>query len=155
LRHGALTQFLDVVKALDAWVVDRPLNYELNRAHDVHDILGTWLLGSVNGHWRYRHITALRDDSVNPQRCAGVAWPVRTPYAAPCAGWIPRPPPVDQWHLLNTMEPLPGGDGVNRAAARSNEQRNASEDKSPVHAVVCRRQRLGGWPWARANQRLK
>ena len=132
-------------KALDAWFADRPLNYDSNRAHDVRDILGTWLLGSVNGHWRYADIAALRDDSVNPQllRMRRVASEDAVRRALrPMDPKAARP--WSQWHLLNTMEPLLGGDGVNRAAARSNEQCNASEDKSPFHAVVCRRQRLGG-----------
>ena len=100
-------QFLDVAKVFDAWVADCPLSYESNRAHDVRDILGTWLLSAVNGHWRYAHITALRGDSVNPQllhmrRVASedaVRRALRRMDPEAARYWSQR-------HLLKTMEPL-------------------------------------------------
>jgi len=33
----------------------------------VRDVLGTSVLGSLSGAWRYAHVTALRGDKVNPQ----------------------------------------------------------------------------------------
>lgn len=100
-------QFLETAKVFDAWVADCPLSYESNRAHDVRDILGTWLLSSVNGHWRYAHITALRGDSVNPQllrmrRVASedaVRRALRRMDPEAARFWSQR-------HLLQTMAPL-------------------------------------------------
>lgn len=60
-------QFLEVSRVFDDWVRECPLSYGSNRAHDVRDVLGTWLLSTLNGHRRYAHITALRNDRVNPQ----------------------------------------------------------------------------------------
>lgn len=59
--------FLEVSRVFDDWVRECPLSYGSNRAHDVRDVLGTWLLSTLNGHRRYAHITALRNDRVNPQ----------------------------------------------------------------------------------------
>src|SRR5208282_5849917 len=59
--------FLEVSQVFDQWVKECPLSYGSNRAHDVRDILGTWLLSTLNGHRRYAHITCLRNDQVNPQ----------------------------------------------------------------------------------------
>lgn len=100
-------QFLEVAKVFDSWVADCPLSYESNRAHDVRDILGTWLLSAVNGHWRYAHITALRGDGVNPQllrmrRVASedaVRRALRRMDPEGARFWSQR-------HLLQTMEPL-------------------------------------------------
>lgn len=100
-------QFLDAAKVFDAWVKDCPLSYESNRAHDVRDILGTWLLSAVNGHCRYAHITALRGDRVNPQllkmrRVASedaVRRALRRMDPEAARFWCQR-------HLVNTLEPL-------------------------------------------------
>jgi hypothetical protein len=100
-------QFLEAAKVFDDWAADCPLSYESNRAHDVRDILGTWLLSAVNGHWRYAHITALRGDSVNPQllrmrRVASedaVRRALRRMDPEAARFWAQR-------HLLKTMAPL-------------------------------------------------
>jgi hypothetical protein len=59
--------FLQVSQVFDEWVKECPLSYGSNRAHDVRDILGTWILSTLNGHRRYAHITCLRNDRVNPE----------------------------------------------------------------------------------------
>lgn len=59
-------QFLDAAQVFDQWVEDCPLSYASNHAHRLRDILGTWMLSTLNGHRRYAHITALRGDTVSP-----------------------------------------------------------------------------------------
>lgn len=99
--------FLEVAKVLDEWVEDCPLVYESNRAHDVRDVLGTWMLSVLNGHWRYAHITALRGDAVNPQLFRmnrvvsedSVRRALRRLDSESARFWSQR-------HLLRTLEPL-------------------------------------------------
>jgi hypothetical protein len=43
------------------------LRYTSPNAPTLKDLLGTWVLASLSGAWRYAHVTALRGDRVNPQ----------------------------------------------------------------------------------------
>ncbi len=60
------TQFLKTANLFDPWVKECPLTYTSPNAPEVVDILGTSLLSILSGHQRYTHITALRNDTVNP-----------------------------------------------------------------------------------------
>jgi hypothetical protein len=59
-------EFLKVSGLLDAWVADCPLEYKSNNASEKRDILVTLLLSILAGHHRYAHITAIRQDGINP-----------------------------------------------------------------------------------------
>ena len=48
------------------WVEDCPLRYRSGNGSSVRDIVGTWLLSILAGHWRYAHVSAIRCDGVNP-----------------------------------------------------------------------------------------
>lgn len=56
--------YLHETGIFDAWVQDCPLKRTSGNAKDNRDICGTWMLAALAGHTRYRHITALRSDSV-------------------------------------------------------------------------------------------
>lgn len=60
------TEFLKVAGLFDEWVSDCPLFYLSNNASNKRDILGTLLLSVLSGYTRYSHISALRNDGVNP-----------------------------------------------------------------------------------------
>jgi hypothetical protein len=67
---GQLPFFVDFLKQaglFDAWVKNCPLALSSPNAPRTRDILGTLLLSTLAGHYRYAHVTALRCDSVNPQ----------------------------------------------------------------------------------------
>ena len=53
-------EFLTVTGLFDQWVADCPLNYKSPNGSSPRDILGTWLLSIVSGHWRYAHVSAIR-----------------------------------------------------------------------------------------------
>jgi len=59
-------EFLTVTGLFDQWVADCPLKYKSPNGSSPRDILGTWLLSIVSGHWRYAHVSAIRADGVNP-----------------------------------------------------------------------------------------
>ncbi|MBA3709082.1 MAG: transposase [Planctomycetes bacterium] len=59
-------QFLKASGLFDEWVAEAPLVPGGNRAHAPQDVLGTMLLSSLNGHYRFAHVTALRGDTVVP-----------------------------------------------------------------------------------------
>jgi hypothetical protein len=66
---GQLPFFVDYMKAgglFDAWVADCPLNLSSPNAPGKRDLLGTLLLSTLAGHYRYAHVTTLRCDGVNP-----------------------------------------------------------------------------------------
>jgi hypothetical protein len=48
-------------------VAECPLRYTSPNAPSLKDLLGTWVLASLSGAWRYAPVTALRGDRVNPQ----------------------------------------------------------------------------------------
>jgi len=60
-------QFLAAGGLYSQWVAACPLRYTSPNAPQVKDLLGTWVLASLSGAWRYAHVTALRGDRVNPQ----------------------------------------------------------------------------------------
>lgn len=59
-------QFLEATRLFSTLVSEAPVTQGSNRAHEVTDILGTSLLSTLNGHYRFSHITALRGDKVAP-----------------------------------------------------------------------------------------
>jgi hypothetical protein len=60
------TEFLKTSGVFDNWINDCPLSYFSNNASKKRDILGTLLLSVLSGYTRYAHISALRNDGVNP-----------------------------------------------------------------------------------------
>jgi hypothetical protein len=66
---GQLPFFIDYLKQaglFDPFVADCPLDYTSPNAPAKRDLLGTLVLGLLTGAKRYAHMTALRNDSVNP-----------------------------------------------------------------------------------------
>ena len=59
-------EFLVATGLFDQWVKDCPLNYQSPNGSTARDIVGTWMLSILSGHWRYAHVSALRADGVNP-----------------------------------------------------------------------------------------
>ena len=67
--HGQMAffiEFLTLTGLFDQWVGDCPLNYKSPNGSSRRDILGTWMLLILSGHWRYAHVNAMRADGVNP-----------------------------------------------------------------------------------------
>jgi hypothetical protein len=60
-------EFLTITGLFDQWVADCPLDYKSPNGSSRRDILGTWLLSILSGHWRYAHVSAIRADGVNPR----------------------------------------------------------------------------------------
>jgi len=60
-------QFLSAGGLYADWVAQCPLTYTSPNAPDLKDLLGTWVLATLGGAWRYAHVTTLRGDRVNPQ----------------------------------------------------------------------------------------
>src|SRR6266545_3020911 len=59
-------EFLSATGLFDQWVKDCPLDYKSPNGSEPRDILGTWMLSILSGHWRYAHASAIRADGVNP-----------------------------------------------------------------------------------------
>ena len=59
-------EFLSVTGLFDQWVKDCPLDYKSPNGSTARDILGTWMLSILSGHWRYAHASVIRADGVNP-----------------------------------------------------------------------------------------
>jgi hypothetical protein len=59
-------EFMTATGLFDQWVADCPLNYKSPNGSSSRDILGTWMLSILSGHWRYAHVSAMRADAVNP-----------------------------------------------------------------------------------------
>lgn len=59
-------EFLHTSGLWQRWLDDCPLRYTSPNAPAKQDVLGTWLLSVLSGHRRYAHVTALRNDGVNP-----------------------------------------------------------------------------------------
>ena len=67
--HGQMAFFIEFLSAtglFDQWVRDCALNYRSPNGSPPRDILGTWMLSILSGHWRYAHVSAMRADGVNP-----------------------------------------------------------------------------------------
>src|SRR5262245_60239731 len=60
-------EFLTVTGLFDQWVEDCPLDYKSPNGSSRREILGTWLLSILSGHWRYAHVSTIRADGVNPR----------------------------------------------------------------------------------------
>jgi hypothetical protein len=60
-------QFLSAGGLYAKWVAQCPLSYRSANAPQIKDLLGTWVLATLSGAWRYAHVSALRGDRVNPQ----------------------------------------------------------------------------------------
>ena len=60
-------QFLAAGGLYSRWVSECPLSYTSPNAPAVKDVLGTWVLGTLSGAWRYAHVTAIRGDQVNSE----------------------------------------------------------------------------------------
>jgi len=60
-------EFLEFSGLFERWVAGCPLAYTSPNAPKVVDVLGTWLLSILDGHWRYAHVTGLRGDAVAPE----------------------------------------------------------------------------------------
>jgi len=59
-------EFLNVNGLFDAWVTDCPLFLRSNNASDKRAVLATYLLSILSGDRRYTHITAIRQDGIQP-----------------------------------------------------------------------------------------
>lgn len=67
--HGQMAffiEFLTVSGLFNRWVANCPFAYQSPNASEPRDVLGSWLLSILSGHWRYAHLMALRSDGVNP-----------------------------------------------------------------------------------------
>lgn len=67
---GQLPFFIEYLKTgnlFEPWVEDCPLNFTSPNAPTKRDLLGTVLLSTLAGHTRYAHVTAIRNDGINPQ----------------------------------------------------------------------------------------
>lgn len=60
-------EFLGMTGLWEKWVEGCPLGYTSPNGSTKRDILGTWLLSVLSGHYRYAHIAGLRADGVNPK----------------------------------------------------------------------------------------
>lgn len=60
-------EFLQASGLFDNWLQSCPLHYSSSNAPQVRDVLGTWMLGILDGQERYAYIGALRGDGVAPQ----------------------------------------------------------------------------------------
>ena len=55
-------EFLSATGLFDQWVKDCPLDYKSPNGSTARDIVGTWMLSILSGHWRYAHASAIRAD---------------------------------------------------------------------------------------------
>ena len=60
-------EFLEASGLFESWLQSCPLRYTSPNAPEVRDVLGTWLLGILDGQERYAHIGTLRGDGVSPE----------------------------------------------------------------------------------------
>lgn len=59
-------EYLETTGLFEAWLKSCPLRYISPNAPEVVDVLGTWMLSILDGHYRYAHVGALRGDGVAP-----------------------------------------------------------------------------------------
>jgi len=67
---GQLAFFAEFLQASDLfgnWLQSCPLRYTSPNAPLVRDVLGSWMLGILDGQYRYAHIGTLRGDGVAPE----------------------------------------------------------------------------------------
>ncbi|HXV11373.1 MAG TPA: transposase [Burkholderiales bacterium] len=60
-------EFLTLTGLWSRWQEGFRLAYRSPNAPSKADVLGTWMLSILSGHWRYAHVTAIRGDGVNPE----------------------------------------------------------------------------------------
>lgn len=100
-------QFLKTAHLFDPWVADCPLRYTSPNAPQVRDVLGTQLLSVLAGHHRYAHVTALRQDTVNPPLLDMSQMVSEDSLRRAFAEAAPEP--IEQWqrtHLKSSYQPL-------------------------------------------------
>lgn len=108
--HGQMAffiEFLTLSGLFDRWVEDCPLSYASPNGSSPREILGTWLLSILAGHWRYAHVTAIRADGVNP-RLLGMSGVVAEDTLRRALKAIDEPAGV-QWlqcHIERSVRPL-------------------------------------------------
>ena len=59
-------EYLQATGLFEGWLKSCPLSYTSPNAPQLVDVLGTWMLSILDGHWRYAHVGALRGDGVAP-----------------------------------------------------------------------------------------
>ena len=59
-------EYLETSGLFESWLKSCPLSYTSPNAPKLVDVLGTWMLSILDGHWRYAHVGALRGDGVAP-----------------------------------------------------------------------------------------
>ena len=59
-------EYLEATGLFERWLASCPLSYTSPNAPELVDVLGTWMLSILDGHWRYAHVGALRGDGVAP-----------------------------------------------------------------------------------------
>ena len=59
-------EYLQATGLFEGWRGSCPLSYTSPNAPELVDVLGTWMLSILDGHWRYAHVGALRGDGVAP-----------------------------------------------------------------------------------------
>lgn len=107
---GQLPFFIEFIKLggrFDTWVDDCPLYYKAKNAPQKVDVLGSLFLSILSGHYRYKHLAALRNDTVN-SRLLGMAKIVSEDSARRALKRIDETEGIKwlQTHLLQSAEPL-------------------------------------------------
>ena len=59
-------EYLEATGLFERWLESCPLSYTSPNAPKLVDVLGTWMLSILDGHWRYAHVGTLRGDGVAP-----------------------------------------------------------------------------------------
>ena len=59
-------EYLEDTGLFERWLESCPLSYTSPNAPELVDVLGTWMLSILDGHWRYAHVGVLRGDGVAP-----------------------------------------------------------------------------------------
>lgn len=57
-------EYLEATGLFEGWLRSCPLKYSSPNAPKLVDVLGTWMLSILDGHWRYAHVGGLRGDGV-------------------------------------------------------------------------------------------
>jgi hypothetical protein len=67
-------EYLEDTGLFERWLKSCPLSYTSPNAPELVDVLGTWMLSILDGHWRYAHVGVLRGDGVaNADRYSFIA----------------------------------------------------------------------------------
>lgn len=100
-------EFLKIGGRFETWVDDCPLFYKARNAPKKVDVLGSLFLSILSGHSRYKHLAALRNDSVN-SRLLGMSKIVSEDSARRGLKRINETQGIEwlQTHLQQSVEPL-------------------------------------------------